>query len=138
MSISTVDSSPAAGSAASALLFAGRALLSAMFILAGFGKLTAISGTAQWFGAIGLPFPTVVTVLVGLLELVGGLAILVGFHSRIAALALAAFTVEATLIAHTDFADMNQFLFIQKNLAITGGFLILAAFGPGAWAINRR
>ena len=74
-----------------------------MFILAGFAKLTAIAGTAGWFGSIGLPLPTVVAVLVGLLELVGGLAILVGFQTRIAALALAAFTVAATLIAHIEF-----------------------------------
>ena len=63
-----------------------------MFILAGFGKLTAIAGTAGWFGSIGLPLPTVDAVLVGLLELVGGLAILVGFQTRIAAIVLAVFT----------------------------------------------
>ena len=138
MSIASAETSPAVGTGGSALLLLGRVLLSAMFILAGFSKLTAIGGTAGWFASIGLPFPTVVTVLVGLLELVGGLAILVGFQTRIAALALAAFTVAATLIAHTDFADMNQLLFFQKNFAIVGGFLILAVFGPGAWALGKR
>lgn len=138
MSIASAETTPAVGTGGSALLLLGRVLLSAMFILAGFGKLTAISGTAGWFGSIGLPFPTVVTVLVGLLELVGGLAILVGFQSRIAALALAAFTVAATLVAHTNFDDMNQLLFFQKNFAIAGGFLVLAVFGPGAWALGKR
>lgn len=138
MSIASAETTPAVGTGGSALLLLGRVLLSAMFILAGFSKLTAISGTAGWFGSIGLPFPTVVTVLVGLLELVGGLAVLVGFQTRIAALALAAFTVAATLVAHTDFADMNQLLFFQKNFAIAGGFLVLAVFGPGAWALGKR
>ena len=55
----------------SVLVLAGRALLSAIFILAGFGKLTAIGATAGWFGSLGFPLPTVVVVLVGLLELLG-------------------------------------------------------------------
>ena len=84
-------------SGASVAILVGRILLAAMFVLAGFAKLTDIAGTAGWFGSIGLPAPTVVAVLVGLLELVGGLAIVVGFQTRIAALAIAAFTVAATL-----------------------------------------
>ena len=138
MSIATTDTLPATGAGASAALLAGRVLLSAMYIMAGFSKLTAIGGTAGWFASIGLPFPTLAAVGVGLLELVGGLAILVGFQTRVAAIALAAFTVAATLIAHTELSDMNQMLFFQKNFAIVGGFLILAAVGPGAWALGRR
>ncbi len=121
-----------------ALIALGRVLLSVIFILAGFGKLTGIAGTAGWFGSIGLPFPTAVAVLVGLLELFGGLAILVGFQTRIAAIALAVFTIAATLIAHLDLADQVQFLFFQKNLAIAGGLLVPAAFGAGALSIDSR
>ncbi len=137
MSISTTatTSSPAAANAA---ILVGRIFLSAMFILAGYGKLTAIAGTAGWFESIGLPAPTVLTVLVGTLELVGGLAILAGFQTRIAALAIAAFTIAATLVAHTDLADQVQQLFFMKNLAITGGLLVLAAFGAGAYSIDAR
>lgn len=119
-------------------ILVGRVLLSLMFIVAGYGKLTAIAGTAGWFGSLGLPAPTVVAVLVGLLELVGGLAILVGYQTRIAALVLAAFTIGATLIAHTDLADQVQQLFFLKNLAITGGFLALAASGAGALSVDAR
>lgn len=121
-----------------ALIAAGRVLLSLIFILAGYAKLTGIAGTAGWFGSIGLPFPTVVAVLVGLLELLGGLAILVGFQTRIAAVALALFTIAATLIAHLDFSDQVQVLFLQKNLAIAGGLAVLAAFGAGALSIDGR
>ena len=101
-------------------------------------KLTAIGATAGWFGSIGLPVPTVAAVVVGLLELVGGLAIVVGFKTRIAAAALAAFTIGATLIAHTDLADQVQQLFFLKNLSITGGLLFLVAFGAGALSIDGR
>ena len=122
----------------SAVVLVGRVLLSAMFIIAGFGKLTAISATAGWFGSIGLPMPTVTTVLVGLVELLGGLAILIGFQTRIAAIVLAVFTVAATAIAHMDLSDQMQMLLFQKNLSITGGLLILAAFGAGALSLDAR
>ncbi|SUU90647.1 putative oxidoreductase [Aminobacter aminovorans] len=123
---------------ASALTLAGRVLLSAIFILAGFAKLTAISGTAGWFASIGLPLPTATTVVVGLVELVGGIAILVGFQTRIAAIVLGLFTLAATAVAHLDFADQVQVMFLQKNLAIAGGLFVLAAFGAGALSIDGR
>lgn len=125
-------------SGASLAILIGRILLAAMFVLAGFGKLTDIGGTAGWFGSIGLPAPTIVAILVGLLELVAGLAIVVGFQTRIAALALALFTIGATLIAHTNFADMMQFLIFQKNFAVVGGLLVLAFSGAGALSVDAR
>jgi putative oxidoreductase len=137
MSTSALTVSQTSGSTSAAILV-GRILLSVMFILAGFSKLTAISATAGWFGSIGLPAPTVVAVLVGLLELVGGIAILIGFQTRVAALVLAIFTVAATLIAHTNLADQVQQLFFMKNLAVTGGFLVLAAAGAGAYSVDAR
>jgi putative oxidoreductase len=123
---------------ASALTLAGRVLLSIIFILAGFAKLTAISGTAGWFASIGLPLPTATTVVVGLVEVVGGIAILVGFQTRIAAIVLGLFTLAATAVAHLDFADQVQVMFLQKNLAIAGGLFVLAAFGAGALSIDGR
>lgn len=129
-------SSNATGSAA--VVLAARLLLSILFIFAGFGKLTDISGTAGWFGSIGLPLPMVAAVVVGLLEFLGGLAILVGFKTRIAAIAIAVFTIAASLVAHTNFADQIQMLMFLKNLSITGGLLVLAAFGPGTLSIDAR
>ncbi|WP_269931637.1 DoxX family protein [Aminobacter sp. HY435] len=123
---------------ASALTLVGRVLLSIIFILAGFAKLTAISGTAGWFASLGLPAPTATTVVIGLVELLGGLAILVGFQTRIAAIVLAVFTLTATGIAHLDFADQVQVMFLQKNLAIAGGLFVLAAFGAGALSVDGR
>lgn len=137
MSINSITA-PAASSSTSAAILAGRVLLSIMFILAGFAKLTAISGTAGWFASLGLPVPTVTAVVVGLLELFGGLAILVGYQTRIAAIAIALFTLGATAIAHLDLADQVQQLFFMKNLAVTGGLLVLAAVGAGALSLDAR
>lgn len=116
----------------------GRILLSFIFILSGFGKLAAIGGTAGYFGSLGIPAPTAVAVLAGLVELLGGLAVLIGFKTRIAAYALAAFSIGSALIAHTDWSDMMQMISFQKNMALAGGFLVLAAFGPGSISVDAR
>jgi putative oxidoreductase len=127
-----------AATSSSAVVLVGRVLLSSLFILAGYAKLTGLAGTAGWFGSIGLPMPMVTAVVVGLLELFGGLAILVGFQTRLAAVALAIFTLAATAIAHMDLGDQMQMLLFQKNISIVGGLLILAAFGAGALSIDNR
>jgi putative oxidoreductase len=138
MSINTSVAGNGTASNASGAILLGRILLSILFILSGFAKLTAISGTAQWFGSIGLPLPTVVAVGAGLVELFGGLAILVGFQTRIVAIVLAIFTLAATAIAHLNFADQIQLLMLQKNLGLTGGFILLAVLGAGAYSIDAK
>ncbi len=125
-------------SSASAVVLAGRVLLSILFIIAGFSKLTAIGGTAGFFGSIGLPMPTVTAIVVGLVELLGGLAVLVGFKTRIAAIVLALFVLAATAVAHLDFSQAGNALMTQKNLAIAGGFLLLAVLGAGPLSIDGR
>lgn len=136
----SVNSSATSGvtSNASGVILVSRIFLSILFILAGYGKLTAIAGTAGWFASLGLPAPTATTVLIGLVELLGGLAILVGFKTRIAAIVLAIFTLAATAVAHLDFSQEINPLMLQKNLAITGGFLLLALIGAGAYSIDGR
>lgn len=115
-----------------------RVFLSILFILAGFSKLTAISGTAGYFAGLGLPVPTVTAVLVGLVEFLGGLAILVGFQTRIAAAIVALFTIGATLVAHMNFAEGMNALMAQKNLAIAGGLILLALQGAGSISIDAK
>lgn len=122
----------------SAIVLIGRILLSIIFIMSGFGKLAALGGTAGYFGSLGLPAPMLVAILVGLLELVGGLAILFGVFTRYSAYALAAFCIASGLIAHANWADMMQVIQFQKNLALAGGLLVLAAFGPGAISVAAR
>lgn len=112
-----------------------RIFLSALFIPAGWGKLTNLAGTAQFFASIGLPMPSVTAIIVGLVEFLGGLAVLIGFKTRYASLLLAAFTIGAAFIAH--FAPFDQTSFM-KNVAIAGGFLALAQYGAGAYSVDGR
>jgi putative oxidoreductase len=125
------------------LIVAGRVLLALMFILAGFSKLANISGTAGYIASGGLPAPAVLAVLVGVLELVGGIAIAIGFQARWAALALGLFTLLATVLFHqfwavpADQAFVQQLMFM-KNLSVAGGLFVVAALGAGPVSIDLR
>jgi putative oxidoreductase len=115
-------------------LLSGRALLSAMFITAGFSKLGAYAGTEAYMESVGVPgllLPAVIA-----LEIVGGLAILAGYRAKFAALLLAGFTLMAALIFHSDFSQPMQSILFSKNLAIAGGFLVLFAHGAGDWTLQ--
>lgn len=138
MSTNTSVASSGTVSNASATILLGRVLLSVIFVLSGFGKLTAIAGTAGYFGSMGLPMPTVTAIVVGLIELLGGLAILIGFQTRITAWVLAIFTVATGLVAHTGWADQMQMISFMKNLATAGGFLVLASSGAGAYSVDAK
>lgn len=138
MSINSSVAGNGTASNSSTTILLGRILLAVIFLLSGFGKLTAISGTAAYFGALGLPVPTVTAVLVGLIELLGGLAVLIGFQTRIVAWVLAIFTIATGLVAHTGWADQMQMIQFLKNLAITGGFILLASSGAGAYSIDAK
>jgi putative oxidoreductase len=123
---------------ANLVLLVARVLLSIIFLMSGFGKLTDIAGTASYFANYGLPAPSATAVIVGLVELLGGLAILVGFKTPVAAWVLAIFSVASALVAHTDFGDQMQMINFLKNLAMAGGFLALAVSGAGAYSIDGR
>ena len=123
------------------LALVGRVLLALMFVLSGFGKLGDIAGTAGYIASGGLPMASALAVIVGLLELLGGLAIVVGFQARWAALALGLFTLAASLLFHkfwaapADQAFVQQLLFM-KNLSVAGGMFIVAALGAGPASID--
>lgn len=127
----------------SPLLVVGRILLALMFILSGWGKLGDLAGTAGYIASGGLPFAAALAVVVGLLELLGGLAIAVGFQARWAALALGLFTLAASGLFHqfwavpADQAFVQQLLFM-KNLSVAGGLFIVAALGAGSLSIDAR
>lgn len=125
------------------LLVGGRLLLALMFIVAGFGKLTNVSGTAGYIASGGLPFGEVLAIGVGLLELFGGLALVIGFQARWAALALGAFTLAASVLFHAFWAvpaeqAMVQQLMFMKNLSVAGGLFVVAALGVGAPSLDAR
>lgn len=119
-------------------LLIGRVLLSIIFIMAGFGKLTSVAGTAGYMASLGIPIPGLTVWLVIALELLGGLAILFGFFTRYTAWALAAFCVASGYLAHFQPEDQMQMTSFMKNLALAGGFLALAAAGAGSFSIDAR
>lgn len=114
----------------------GRAGLSLIFIISGWGKIAGYAATQGYMEAMGVPGALLPLVIA--LELGGGLAILAGAFTRWVAFALAAFSVAAALIFHADFADQMQAISFWKNVAIAGGLLLLAAQGPGALSVNSR
>jgi putative oxidoreductase len=125
------------------LALAGRILLSLMFVMAGFSKIAGFAGTVGYMQSKGMPAAEVLAVLTILLEIGGGLALMFGFMTRWAALALAGFTAIASLIFHNFWAvpeaqQMVQNLMFMKNLSVVGGLLVLAAVGPGGWSLDAR
>lgn len=139
MSTQTASLSPNASASGIAFVPAlGRALIAAIFLLSGFGKLTAPAGTIAYISAAGLPVPEAGYALALVVELLGGLALLLGYRVRIAALVLAIFSVAAAFSFHNNFADQNQMIHFLKNLAMAGGLLQVFAFGAGAFSLDRR
>lgn len=118
-------------------MLSARVMLAAVFIMAGFSKIGAgYAGTQAYMASVGLPgllLPAVIA-----LEILGGIAILIGFQTRFAALLLAAFTLLAAALFHSDFSQQMQLILFMKNIGLSGGFLLLAAQGPGDWALNPR
>ncbi|MBA3059066.1 MAG: DoxX family protein [Gammaproteobacteria bacterium] len=125
------------------LNLAARLLMVALFLPAGIGKLTGFAGTVGYISSAGLPLPTLAAAIAVIVEIVGSLALLAGFGTRIAALVLAAFTLVASFFFHNywgvpaDQAFMQQLLFF-KNIAVVGGLLAIAANGAGAWSLDSR
>lgn len=125
------------------LSLAARILFVALFLPAGISKLTGFSGTVGYIASVGLPLPAVGAAMALAVEILGSLALLAGFQTRIAALVLAAFTLVASFFFHAYWAApaaaafVTQLLFF-KNIAVVGGLLALAANGAGAWSLDAR
>jgi putative oxidoreductase len=121
----------------------GRVLLALMFVLAGVSKFGGLAGTAGYIASKGLPLPMLLATATAAFEVVAGLALIVGYRARLAALALALFTLLATLMFHNFWAmpaeqqQMQQLMFM-KNLSVTGGLLMVLAFGAGALSLDAR
>lgn len=114
----------------------GRILLSLIFVLSGIGKLGAPAATIGYIASVGLPMPTVAYAGALVVEIGLGLALLVGFQTRIAAVLLAAFTLVTAFIFHNSFGDQNQMIHFMKNLAIAGGLLQVFAAGQQGLSID--
>jgi putative oxidoreductase len=116
----------------------GRALLAPIFLLSGIGKISDVTMYLGYIKAFGLPFPAVALAGAVALEMLGGLALLLGYRTRLIGTMLALFSIATALIFHEDLGNSDQFLHFWKNLAMAGGLLQLAAFGGGKLSIDGR
>jgi putative oxidoreductase len=114
----------------------GRLLLSALFIWAAVGNLRDMGGTAQYFAHLNVPVPSVTVWIVMLIHLLGGLAILVGFKARWAAIVLAIFCLITAFAIHLPAGDLPNMIAFYKDMAIAGGFLFVFAHGAGMWSVD--
>lgn len=114
----------------------GRALLAAIFLLSGFSKLAAPTGTIGYIASAGLPAPEVAYAAAVFVEVVLAAALILGYQTRLVAAAIAAFTVATAFGFHFNLTDQNQFIHFFKNIAIAGGLLQVAAFGGGALSVD--
>lgn len=111
----------------------GRVLLALIFVYAGYGKLMTFEQTVGFIESLGFPVATIITALVILLELGGGIAIALGYKTRLVAPLLAIFCVWSGFLIHS-----QEPVILMKNLAIAGGFLVLASRGAGAYSLDTR
>ena len=118
----------------SALL--GRLFLAMIFIQSGLSKMSDYAATQSYMDAMGVS--SALLPLVIALEVVGGIAIVIGFKARLVALAMAGFSLLSALLFHTNFSDQTQTIMLMKNIAIAGGFLMIVAHGAGAYALDNR
>ena len=112
----------------------GRVLISLMFLLSGINKISGYSGTQGYMEAMGVPGQLLPLVI--LTEVLGSIAIIIGYKTRIAAFLLAGFSLLSAFLFHANFADQMQMIMFMKNIAISGGFLFLVANGAGAISID--
>jgi putative oxidoreductase len=115
---------------------AGRILLMSLFLLSGLGKIGAYAATAGYMAAVGVPGALLPLVIAA--EVLGSLAIILGWQTQVVALLLAAFTLVAGALFHNNFADQMQMVMFLKNVSIAGAFLMLAANGAGALSLDAR
>ena len=119
-------------------MLVGRVLLSALFIWAGYGKLMTAAATKAAFAKMGLPLPDLAYLVAVVVELGGGLLLLVGLFTRPVAVALGLWCIVTALVAHTNFADRNQAIHFMKNVTAAGGFAYVAALGAGLYSLDAR
>ena len=113
-----------------------RILLSLIFVTSGISKISGYAGTQGYMEAMGVPGGLLPLVIA--LEILGGLAVMLGWHTRVAAFLLAGFALLSALLFHANFGDQVQMIMFMKNVSIAGGFLMIVAQGAGAFSLDNR
>lgn len=115
---------------------AGRSFLAVLFLLSGLSKIGAYAATATYMSSAGVSdvlLPVVIAT-----EVLGSIAIILGWQTRITAFLLAGYSLLAALVFHTDFANQIEMIMFLKNVAIAGGFLLLVVNGAGPLSLDHR
>ena len=125
------------------LVVVARILMASIFISAGFSKILGFDGVTAYIASKGLPFPMVVAGLTVALEILGGLAVIIGYQARIAGLLLGLFSIVAAFIFHNFWTFPPEQVYLQnimfmKNLSMAGGLFLLTVFGAGAYSVDAR
>lgn len=119
----------------------GRILIALIFVLSGAGKIPGFEGTVGYISSKGLPFPALAAIAAIVVELGGGIALILGWKARWAAAAMLLFTVSAAVIFHNFWgvpADQaqNQMIHFMKNISMAGGLLMVIVNGSGAFSLD--
>ncbi|MFT0772404.1 DoxX family protein [Psychrobacter aquimaris] len=114
----------------------GRLLLSVIFIFAGIGKITDYATTQGYMESVGVP--GMLLPLVIAFEVLGGIAVLLGYKARLIAFLFAGFSIVSAILFHQFWTDESQMISFMKNISIAGGFLMIFAHGAGAYSIDNK
>ena len=112
-----------------------RIFIALIFVMSGVNKIPNYDNVAGWMDAMGVSGTLLPLVIV--LEVLGGVAIMIGYKTRIVALLFAGFCLLSAVIFHSNFADQNDMIHFMKNISIAGGFLILVKHGAGSYALDK-
>ncbi len=122
----------------------GRILFSLMFIMSGMGHLTKSAGMAQYAGAMGVPAPTLAVIITGIMLLLGGLSVILGYKVKVGTILLVVFLIPTTFMMHAFWGiedpmqSQMQMAMFMKNLSMLGGALLLYHFGTGPLSLEEQ
>lgn len=116
----------------------GRVLLASIFLWSGLGKILDPASALGYIGSVGLPLPELGLGIAIFVEILGGVALVLGYRTKLVAALLAMFSIATALVFHSAFGDQNQLIHFFKNIAMAGGLLQVAAFGAGPIGIDNR
>ena len=114
----------------------GRMFLSTIFLIEGINKIFNYESTIEYMENFNVPEYLAIPAII--VEILFPLLLIVGYQTKISALVLAIFTLATALIFHTDFTSQMQLTSFLKNIAITGGFLIIFVNGAGKYSIDHK
>ena len=120
------------------LPFGGRVLIGGLFVLSGASKIGEYDGITAAITSVGLPFAPLGFAIALTVEIGFGLLLVIGYRTRLVALALAIWCVVTAILYHHNFTDQNMLIHFLKNMMIAGGLFQIVHFGPGAFSMDSR